>query len=187
MTRDQIVEAARHWIAAWNARDLDGVLGHFEESACFTSPKAVATMGRATVEGRAALRAYWEARLKQIRSLRFTLDRVLWDADQRTAIIVYVAEIEEQRVPRARCSAWGKGAGRWRAGPCTGRLYRRLSHSCQRRRRRVGLVRTLRRPRRRPFSASAGGPVQTLWSAFGRKRILDGKEEATTTSLRPAS
>jgi hypothetical protein len=109
MTRDQIVDAAHHWIAAWNARDLEGVLGHFVESARFTSPKAVATTGRATLEGRAALRAYWEARLKQIRSLRITLDRVLWDAEQPTATIVYVAEIDEQRVRACEMFRLGEG------------------------------------------------------------------------------
>ena len=98
MTRDEIVEAARHWIEAWNARDLEAVLGHFDESARFTSPKALAATGRATVEGRLELRAYWEGRLSQIRSLRFTLDRVLWDAEERTATILYVAEIDGQRV-----------------------------------------------------------------------------------------
>jgi hypothetical protein len=65
MTRDEIVEAAHHWIDAWNARDVESVLGHFEESARFTSPKALATKGCAIVEGRAALRAYWRARLRR--------------------------------------------------------------------------------------------------------------------------
>jgi hypothetical protein len=98
MTRDEVVEMARHWIDAWNARDLESVLHHFDESVRFTSPKAVATTGRATVDGLHDLRAYWEARLRQIGALRFTLDRVLWDVEQRTATILYVAEIDGQRV-----------------------------------------------------------------------------------------
>ncbi|MET0152628.1 MAG: nuclear transport factor 2 family protein [Candidatus Binatia bacterium] len=98
MTRDQIVDMARHWIDAWNARDLEAVLSHFDESVRFTSPKALATTGHATVEGRRDLRAYWEARLGQVLALRFTLDRVLWDAEQRTATILYIAEIDGQRV-----------------------------------------------------------------------------------------
>jgi SnoaL-like domain len=93
----------------WNARDVESVLGHFEESARFTSPKALATTGCAIVEGRAALRAYWRARLRQIRSLRFTLDRVLWDAEQRTATILYVAKIDDQRVRACEMFRLGEG------------------------------------------------------------------------------
>jgi ketosteroid isomerase-like protein len=97
MTRDQIAELTRHWIDSWNARDLEAVLRHFEESARFTSPRAVAVMGRPTVEGNSDLRRYWQGRLALIQSLRFTLDRVLWDGEQRSLTIVYEAEIDGQR------------------------------------------------------------------------------------------
>jgi len=97
MTRERIAELTRHWIDSWNARDLEAVLTHFDDSVRFTSPKALAVMGRATVEGKSELRRYWEGRLALIRSLRFTLDRYFWDDDERALTIVYDAEINGQR------------------------------------------------------------------------------------------
>lgn len=97
MTAEQVTALARHWIDSWNARDLEAVLGHFDDAARFTSPKAVPVMGRATVEGKEELRRYWQGRLALIRHLRFTLDRVLWDGAERALTIVYVAEIDDRK------------------------------------------------------------------------------------------
>jgi ketosteroid isomerase-like protein len=108
MTREHVTELARHWIAAWNARDLGAVLGHFADSARFTSPKAVAVIGKGSIEGKSELRKYWESRLVLIQSLRFTLDRVLWDAESWTATIVYVADINGQ--PLRACEMLRLGA-----------------------------------------------------------------------------
>jgi steroid delta-isomerase len=108
MTRKQVTELARHWIAAWNARDVETVLAHFADSARFTSPKAVAATGKGSVEGKSELRKYWESRLALIQSLRFTLDRVLWDEESRTATIVYVADINGQ--PLRACEMLRFGA-----------------------------------------------------------------------------
>ena len=97
MTNQRAAATARHWIESWNARDIEAVLTHFDEAVRFTSPKAATFTGRALVEGKEALRAYWRTALERITSLRFTLDHALWDEARRTLAIVYVAELNGQR------------------------------------------------------------------------------------------
>jgi len=93
MTRDEALQFAAGWVEAWNRRDIESVLGSFDDAVEFTSPTALATVGKATVRGKRDLRAYWEAALARISSLRFVLDRVLWDPEGRELAIVYISEI----------------------------------------------------------------------------------------------
>jgi hypothetical protein len=97
MTAADAATFAAGWIATWNDKDVETVLSHFDEAARFTSPKAAATVGRATVEGKAALRAYWTAAVVRIESIHFTLDRALWDATRSELTVVYTAEINGKR------------------------------------------------------------------------------------------
>jgi ketosteroid isomerase-like protein len=94
MTHDEAMTFAVGWAAAWNARDVERVLGLFSEDVSFTSPTALAVVGTATVRGKAALRAYWAQAISRIGSLRFTLDRVVWDAATRELAIVYVSDVD---------------------------------------------------------------------------------------------
>jgi ketosteroid isomerase-like protein len=94
MTREEAKAFAADWAAAWNARDVERVLGYFSEGVEFTSPTALAVAGTATVRGKAALRAYWAAAMSRIGALRFDIDRVVWDAASRELAIVYVADID---------------------------------------------------------------------------------------------
>jgi steroid delta-isomerase len=109
MTRDQALDLARHWIDAWNARDVETVLGHFDDSVRFTSPKAATITGNALVVGKDALRAYWTAALSRITSIRFTLDRALWDDDRATLTIVYQAELNGQKNRACEFLRFGEG------------------------------------------------------------------------------
>lgn len=84
---------SQEWAAAWNARDLDRVLAHFEEDVTFSTPKAVDAVGRPTVKGKAAVRAYWEKALTRITSLQFTVRRAVWDPTGRELGIVYDREV----------------------------------------------------------------------------------------------
>ncbi|HSB55632.1 MAG TPA: nuclear transport factor 2 family protein [Gemmatimonadales bacterium] len=84
---------AREWALAWNARDLDRVLAHFENEVVFSTPKALDAVGRPTVRGVAALRSYWEKALGRITSLRFTVQRAVWDPTLRELGIVYDREV----------------------------------------------------------------------------------------------
>lgn len=97
MTRDAACRFADEWIEAWNSLDVERVLGHFTDDVVFTSPMAAATVGHATVRGKAALRAYWSTRVGTIRSLRFTLDRVIFDESANELVIVYEAALDGQR------------------------------------------------------------------------------------------
>lgn len=88
---------AKDWAEAWNRRDVEAVLAHFHESVTFTSPTALAVVGTPVVHGKAALRAYWNQALGMITSLRFDLDRALWDASKRELAIIYTSHVDGKR------------------------------------------------------------------------------------------
>lgn len=97
MTRNEALDLARQWIDAWNALDVESVLGHFDDSVRFTSPKAAVITGNPRVVGKEALRAYWRTAVSRITAVCFTLDRALWDEELRTLTIVYHADLNGQR------------------------------------------------------------------------------------------
>ena len=63
------------WLRAWNAHDLDQLLGHFADDVVFTSPVAARLIegSDGVVRGKAALRAYWAEGLRRIPDLHFEL------------------------------------------------------------------------------------------------------------------
>jgi ketosteroid isomerase-like protein len=77
---------AEDWCAAWNAHDLDRLLGHFHEDVVFTSPVAARVVpgsgGR--ILGKAALRAYWAEGLRLIPDLKFSVEQVFSGIDAIT-------------------------------------------------------------------------------------------------------
>ena len=93
MTNDNARAFADDWAAAWNGLAVERVLAHFDENVSFTSPTALAVMGVATVRGKQALREYWNKAVARVGSLRFRVDRVLWDAGTRELAIIYESEI----------------------------------------------------------------------------------------------
>ncbi len=97
MTREEAVRFAREWIDAWNRRDIETVLAHYVDDLTFTSPRALEVVGTPTVVGKAALRSYWTKALGRTRSLRFTLERVLWDPELRELAIVYSRDVDGKR------------------------------------------------------------------------------------------
>jgi hypothetical protein len=88
---------AAQWAAAWNARDLDAVLAHFDGNVVFSTPKAMDAVGRPTVVGIPAVRAYWEKALTLISSLHFTVVRTVWDGERRELGIIYDREVNGRR------------------------------------------------------------------------------------------
>ena len=64
---------AADWVAAWNRRDLDAILGHYADGVEFTSPFAGRLTGDGTVRGKDALRAYFAAALARFPNLHFRL------------------------------------------------------------------------------------------------------------------
>jgi ketosteroid isomerase-like protein len=94
MNREEANQFAHEWAAAWNRRDVEKVLEHFSEGVIFTSPTAFKIVGAATVRGKPALREYWNQALAQIRSLQFSVERVLWDDVTRELAIIYTAVMD---------------------------------------------------------------------------------------------
>lgn len=92
---------ARDWIDAWNRRDIEAVLAHYADDAVFVSPKAERFVGSSRIEGKSALRAYWEAALAQISALRFTLDAASWSPRSETLTVLYQAELGTAAPARA--------------------------------------------------------------------------------------
>jgi hypothetical protein len=93
MNREQVEKFTAEWADAWNARDVEKVLLQFDQDLTFTSPTALAVVGTATVKGKDALRAYWNTALQQITTLRFVVERVLWDPVSRELSMIYRSEI----------------------------------------------------------------------------------------------
>jgi hypothetical protein len=80
---------AAHWIAAWNAHDLDAILTHYAEDVDVASPVAARLLGGdGRVAGKPALRAYFAKGLAAIPDLRFDLKQVLVGTD---TIVLYYA------------------------------------------------------------------------------------------------
>jgi ketosteroid isomerase-like protein len=107
MDRDDALDYARRWAEAWSRRDLEAVLGHFARDVVFSSPKALQAVGVPTVRGKEALRAYWEAALRDVGSIRFTVVRIIWDADTAELAIIYDRDVDGRRDRAAEVLRFG--------------------------------------------------------------------------------
>jgi predicted ester cyclase len=88
VTRDEAWNLANHWIAAWNAHDLDLILTHYEDAIELTSPVAVQLLGTpdGKVVGKVNLRAYFQRGLEAYPELGFHLEDVLWGVN---SVVLY--------------------------------------------------------------------------------------------------
>jgi predicted ester cyclase len=88
MTRDEAWSLANHWVAAWNAHDLDSIMEHYEDAIELTSPVAARLLGSSDgkVVGKANLRAYFQRGLEAYPELDFRLEDVLWGV---TSVVLY--------------------------------------------------------------------------------------------------
>jgi hypothetical protein len=66
---------ADEWIEAFNAKDLERMLSHYEEDVTLVSPRVKLMTGdpSCTVRGKNALRDYFDAALARSPNLKFTL------------------------------------------------------------------------------------------------------------------
>ena len=73
MNRAEAERFADSWVQAWNAHDLDLVLGHFSDEVLFTSPVAAQLLAGSdgVIRGKRALRRYWAEGLRLIPDLHF--------------------------------------------------------------------------------------------------------------------
>jgi hypothetical protein len=72
VTRDGAWKLAEHWIADWNAHDLDLILAHYEDAIELPSPVAAQLLGMADgkVIGKANLKAYFRRGLEAYPGLK---------------------------------------------------------------------------------------------------------------------
>ena len=80
LTKEDANAFANHWLAAWNAHDLDQIMAHYVDEVTLSSPVAaqLLTDPAGQVTGKDNLRAYFEKGLTAFPELRFTLIEVLW-------------------------------------------------------------------------------------------------------------
>ena len=82
-----LVGFAQEWEAAWNAHDLDRIMGHYAPDVVFRSAKAVVAVGAGELRGAEVLRAYWAKALARQPELRFEVREVFEGFE--TLVIVY--------------------------------------------------------------------------------------------------
>jgi predicted ester cyclase len=80
VTKDEAWKLANHWVAAWNAHDLDLIMTHYEDAIELTSPVAARLLGASDgkVTGKVNLRAYFRRGLEAYPGLKFRIEDVLW-------------------------------------------------------------------------------------------------------------
>jgi len=80
LTKDEAHRFAEHWIAAWNAHDLDQIMSHYDAEVELTSPVAAQLLNdpQGRVAGKADVRAYFQKGLAAFPELRFELRDVMW-------------------------------------------------------------------------------------------------------------
>ncbi|MBD1846887.1 nuclear transport factor 2 family protein [Cyanobacteria bacterium FACHB-63] len=90
LTQEQAQQPAAHWIAAWNAHDLNEILAHYAEDVVLVSPIAAKLLNdpSGTVSGKAALRAYFKKGLEVYPNLKFELIDVLWGV--QSVVLYYI-------------------------------------------------------------------------------------------------
>ena len=88
MTRDEAWSLANHWVAAWNAHDLDMIMTHYDDAIELISPVAARLLGTrdGKVAGKPNLRAYFQRGLEAYPELHFRLEDVLWGIN---SIVLY--------------------------------------------------------------------------------------------------
>lgn len=97
MTKEEAWNLANHWVAAWNAHDLDSIMTHYEDAIELTSPVAAQLLGRSDgkVIGKANLRAYFQRGLEAYPELQFRLEEVLWGVN---SVVLYYTNQKGTRV-----------------------------------------------------------------------------------------
>src|SRR5882672_6002634 len=110
VTRDEAWKLANHWVAAWNAHDLDLIMTHYEDAVELTSPVAVQLLGTSdgNVVGKANLRAYFRRGLEAYPELHFRLEEVLWGIN--SVVLYYTNQKGTRTAEFMELSAIGKVA-----------------------------------------------------------------------------
>lgn len=86
---------AQEWVEAWNSRDLDRILDHYDDNVVLISPVALNLLQNDTgvVQGKSALREYFLLGLNAFPDLRFELSDVLWGVE--TIVVYYGTNVRD--------------------------------------------------------------------------------------------
>jgi len=108
VTRDEAWKLANHWVAAWNAHDLDLIMTHYEDAIELTSPAAAQLLGTADgkVVGKANLRAYFQRGLTAYPELQFRLEDLLCGVN--SVVLYYTNQKGTHTAEFMELSATGK-------------------------------------------------------------------------------
>ncbi len=89
MDSDFAEQFASDWRDAWNAHDVDAILGHFADEIVFTSPAAqrIVDGSEGVIRGVRELRAYWSEGLRRNPDLHFEIENLYLGVD--TIVINY--------------------------------------------------------------------------------------------------
>ena len=76
----EVRKFANDWIRAWNSHDLDTIMSHYATEVILISPTAAKLLGDAsgTIQGKQAVRSYFENGLQAFPNLTFELLDVMW-------------------------------------------------------------------------------------------------------------
>ena len=110
MTIDEALKLANHWVAAWNAHDLELIMTHYEDAVELASPVAVQLLGTSDgkVVGKADLRAYFRRGLEAYPELHFRLEEVLCGVN--SVVFFYTNQKGTRTAEFMELSATGKVA-----------------------------------------------------------------------------
>jgi len=108
VTRDEAWKLAEHWIAAWNAHDLDLIMSHYEDSIELTSPVVTQLLGTPAgkVIGKANLKAYFQRGLEAYPELHFRLEDVFLGVS--SVVLFYTNQKGRRTAEFMELSAIGK-------------------------------------------------------------------------------
>jgi ketosteroid isomerase-like protein len=86
ITTDFAHTFAKHWVDAWNAHDLPGILSHYTDDFQMSSPyiAQIANEPSGTLKGKDRVAAYWSTALERMPTLRFELLQALVGVDSVT-------------------------------------------------------------------------------------------------------
>ena len=110
MTKDEAWKLAEHWIAAWNAHDLELIMTHYEDAIELASPVAAQLLGTPAgkVNGKANLRAYFQRGLEAYPELYFCLEDVFLGVS--SVVLLYTNQKGTRTAEFMDLSAIGKVA-----------------------------------------------------------------------------
>lgn len=108
MTTEEMWKFAEHWIAAWNAHDLNLIMTHYEEAVELTSPVAAQILGvpSGRVSGKANLRAYFSRGLEAYPELHFRLEHAF--AGISSVVLLYTNQKGTRTAEFMEMSPMGK-------------------------------------------------------------------------------